>query len=90
VVLFFLGNLAPILREVTRDEYRLISFVAGLFQTILPGLDLFDVGSANIRDIPLPLWDYSVYTVNAFLYAVTYSAIALLFGLILFEDRDVA
>src|SRR5262245_10440073 len=40
IIVFVLGNLAPILREVTRDQYRLISFVAGLFQTILPGLDL--------------------------------------------------
>lgn len=90
IIIFFLGNLTPILREVTKGQYALIHFVAGLFQTILPGLDLFDVGSANIRDLPLPLWDYSVYTFHAFLYAVTYSAIALLFGLILFEDRDVA
>jgi ABC-type transport system involved in multi-copper enzyme maturation permease subunit len=90
VILFFLGNLTPILREVTREQYRLIHFVAGLFQTILPGLDLFDVGSANVRDLPLPLGDYSLYTLNAFLYAATYSGIALLFGLILFEDRDVA
>jgi len=90
IVLFFLGNLAPILREVTREQFRLISFMAGLFQTVLPGLDLFDVGSANVRDLPLPFWDYSLYTLNALLYAVTYSAIALLFGLILFEDRDVA
>ncbi|MFO0964135.1 MAG: ABC transporter permease [Gemmataceae bacterium] len=90
IIIFFLGNLAPILREVTADGLRLISFVAGLFQTILPGLDLFDVGSANVRDISLPAFDYAVYTVNAFLYAVVYSAIALLFGLILFEDRDVA
>lgn len=90
VILFFLGNLAPILREVTREQLRLISFMAGLFQTVLPGLDLFDVGSANVRDLPLPLWDYSVYTFHAFLYALTYSAIALLFGLIFFEDKDVA
>lgn len=90
IIIFFLGNLTPILREVTRNQYALIHFVAGVFQTILPGLDLFDVGSANIRDLPLPLLDYSIYTFHAFLYAVTYSAIALLFGLILFEDRDVA
>jgi ABC-type transport system involved in multi-copper enzyme maturation permease subunit len=90
IIIFFLGNLAPILREVTADQLRLISFVAGVFQTILPGLDLFDVGSANVRDLPLPLGSYSLYTLNAFLYACVYSAIALLFGLILFEDRDVA
>jgi hypothetical protein len=33
---------------------------------------------------------YSLYTFNVALYASMYTAIALLAGLILFEDRDVA
>jgi hypothetical protein len=80
----------PIMTEVTRRQYRLVSFVAQLFETILPGLDLFDVGSSIIRDLPLDPVSYSIYTLNVTLYALTYTAIALLVGLILFEDRDLA
>jgi hypothetical protein len=51
---------------------------------------LFDVGTAVVRDIPPPTGPYSVYTANVVLYGITYTAVALLFGLILFEDRDLA
>jgi ABC-type transport system involved in multi-copper enzyme maturation permease subunit len=90
VVVYFLGHLTPIMTEVTRTGYRLIFFMAQLFDTVLPGLDLFDVGSAVIRDVPLPPVRYAVYTLNVAFYAVIYTTIALLFGLILFEDRDLA
>ncbi len=90
VVIYFLGHLTPIMTEVTRSGYRLIFFMAQLFDTVLPGLDLFDAGSAVVRDVPLPAGAYALYTVNVTLYAVTYTTIALLFGLILFEDRDLA
>jgi ABC-type transport system involved in multi-copper enzyme maturation permease subunit len=90
LLVYLLGHLTPIMTEVSRREYRLVSFVAQLFETILPGLDLFDVGSSIIRDLPLDPVDYSVYTLNVALYALTYTAIALLVGLLLFEDRDLA
>jgi ABC-type transport system involved in multi-copper enzyme maturation permease subunit len=90
VLVYFLGHLTPIMTEVTRTGYRLVFFMAQLFDTILPGLDLFDVGSAVIRDVPLPAGAYALYTFNVALYALTYTTIALLFGLILFEDRDLA
>lgn len=86
---YFLGHLTPIMVEVTRNS-RLISFVAQVFDTLLPGLDLFDVGTAVVREAPLPTFEYSLYTLNVAIYAVVYTAIALLFGLILFEDRDLA
>jgi hypothetical protein len=90
LVIYFLGHLTSIMKEVTAGGYRLIYFMAQLFDTVLPGLDLFDVGTAIIRDIPLPTDQYAVYTANVALYGITYTAIALLFGLILFEDRDLA
>ncbi len=76
--------------EVTRGGYRLVYFMAQLFDTVFPGLDLFDVGAAVVRDVPLPPVPYALYTLNVALYAVTYTVIALLFGLSLFEDRDLA
>jgi ABC-type transport system involved in multi-copper enzyme maturation permease subunit len=90
LVVYFLGHLTPILSEVTRHSYPLVHFVAQLFGLLLPGLDLFNVGSAVVRDIPLDPVSYSFYTLNVALYALIYTGIALLLGLILFEDRDVA
>jgi ABC-type transport system involved in multi-copper enzyme maturation permease subunit len=90
LLVYLFGHLTPIMTEVTRRQYRLVSFVAQLFETILPGLDLFDVGSSIIRDLPLDPVSYGVYTLNVTLYAATYTAIALLVGLIMFEDRDLA
>jgi ABC-type transport system involved in multi-copper enzyme maturation permease subunit len=90
VLIYFLGHLTPIMTEVSKSGIRLVYFMAQLFDNLLPGLDLFDVGSAVIRDVPLPPVPYAWYTFNVLLYALTYTAIALLFGLILFEDRDLA
>lgn len=90
LVIYFLGHLTPIMTEVTRTQFALVYFMAQLFETVLPGLDLFDVGSAIIRDLPLPPWQYLMYTLNVAFYAIIYTSIALLLGLILFEDRDLA
>jgi ABC-type transport system involved in multi-copper enzyme maturation permease subunit len=90
LLVYLLGHLTPIMTEVTRNQYVLVSFVAQLFEHLLPGLDLFDIGSSIIRDLPLDPVSYGVYTFNVALYALTYTAIALLVGLILFEDRDLA
>jgi ABC-type transport system involved in multi-copper enzyme maturation permease subunit len=90
LLVYLLGHLTPIMTEATRHQYVLVSFVAQLFEHLLPGLDLFDVGSSIIRDLPLDPVSYGVYTLNVALYALMYTAIALLVGLILFEDRDLA
>jgi ABC-type transport system involved in multi-copper enzyme maturation permease subunit len=94
LAVYYLGHLTPILSEVSRTgsnaANRLVFFIAQLFDTLLPGLDLFDVGTAVIREAPLPPLEYNLYAFNVSLYAVVYTAIALLFGLILFEDRDLA
>jgi ABC-type transport system involved in multi-copper enzyme maturation permease subunit len=91
LLVYFLGHLTPIMTEVTtRQRMPLLPFVAQLFETLLPGLDNFDVGSAIVRDVPLDPASYALYTANVTLYALMYTAIALLFGLILFEDKDVA
>lgn len=90
LVIYFLGHLTAIMTEVSRGSYALVNFMAQLFDTVLPGLDLFDVGTAIVRDVPLPFTEYSLYAANVAVYGITYTAIALLFGLILFEDRDLA
>ena len=93
IVFYFLGHLTPILISVSRGKggaFRLIEFMAQVFDTILPGLEHFSLGAVIVRDAPLPAGQFALYTGSVSLYAVMYTAIALLFGLILFEDRDLA
>jgi len=90
LVVFFLGHLTPLMVQVSQRGLPLVRFMAGVFDTVLPGLEFFDVGPAVVRDTPPPPGEFAVYVGSAALYAVLYTAIALLFGLILFEDRDLA
>jgi hypothetical protein len=105
LMLFFLGNLAPALvswadglqRNYRMDHqgqssaaYDLVHFIAKLFDTVAPALDYFNLGPAIVRDQPLPLNAYILYVASVIGYALLYSTGALLFGLILFEDRDLA
>ncbi len=89
LVVYLLGHLAPIMTEVSQG-LALVQFVAQLFELLLPGLQLFDVSTAIVRETPPDPARYALYTFNVALYAAIYTAIALLSGLILFEDRDVA
>ena len=71
-------------------RFKLVSFIASLFNTIFPALEYFDMGSAIVRSNDLPMFDFSIYVASVFAYSVLYSAIGLVFALILFEDRDLA
>lgn len=89
LVIFFLGHLTPILEQVAREQ-TLVQFIAKLFDTLLPGLDLFHLGPVIARDEAPPAGPFAVYVGLVSLYSLMYTTIALLFGLILFEDRDLA
>jgi ABC-type transport system involved in multi-copper enzyme maturation permease subunit len=99
LVMFFLGNLAPVLRRAS-DEWKsqsnnnpavnLISFLARVLETLTPTLEFFNMGPAIIRDTPIDVGVFARYVGSVFVYALFYTTIALLFGLILFEDRDLA
>jgi ABC-type transport system involved in multi-copper enzyme maturation permease subunit len=98
MVIFLLGHLAPVLTRVTEALNRqnrstaldLIGFLTRLFETLLPSLDSFSMGPAIIRDTPIDVVDFALYTGSVLVYSILYTSIALLFGLILFEDRDLA
>ena len=95
LTLFFLGNLAPHLVRLAQDVkerygVELVEFMAQLMNTVLPALEYFGPGTAIVRDQPLPLGAYSLHALYVTGYSILYSAIALLFGMILFEDRDLA
>ncbi len=89
LVVYLLGHLAPVMTEVSQG-LALVQFVAQLFELLLPGLPFFDVSTAIVRETPPDPTRYALYTLNVAIYALIYTTIALLGGLILFEDRDVA
>jgi len=97
LVFFFLGHLAPVLVQVSEQLSRtqggalnLVSFLAQLFDKLLPALEFFSTSQVVIRETQLDLGPFTAYVGSVLAYAGLYSAIALLVGLILFEDRDLA
>ncbi|MBL8864504.1 MAG: ABC transporter permease [Planctomycetia bacterium] len=99
MIVYFLGNLAPVVvkvtgqiqeREGSNTAVGLIRFFGQLFDTFLPALDTFNMSPAIVRDTPLALWPFALYVVSVIGYSCLYTAIALLVGLLLFEDRDMA
>ncbi len=96
-VLYVVSHLAPVLvASVKAGEQQggnptvtsMLKFVAQLFDRILPALQLFK--PTQITDAPPALGDMAFYSGEVMLYALLYTAIVLLFGLVLFEDRDLA
>src|SRR5262249_11978705 len=98
LVVYFLAHLAPVLVAIgNRAQARtpgpvaqMLSFMAQLFDTILPGLEFFRVGPALVTDVPLATGDFFAYVARVGVYGLLYTVIVLLLGLILFEDRDLA
>ena len=98
LVVFFLGHLAPVMHRAAEDwqsqnpnaAVKLVGFLTQLLETVTPTLEFFNMGPAIIRDAPLSIGPFAMYVGSVFVYALVYTAIALLFGLILFEDRDLA
>jgi ABC-type transport system involved in multi-copper enzyme maturation permease subunit len=89
-VIFLAGRLTPVLEQVAAGKLELVKFTAQLFDTLLPAFDLFNLGPVIVRDTPPQPGPYLTYLALVAGYAVLYTTISLLFGLILFEDRDLA
>ncbi|MSR30004.1 MAG: hypothetical protein EXR99_00725 [Gemmataceae bacterium] len=99
LVIYFLAHLTPVLVAIGEKGMadnpdspvsKLLSFTAQVFDTILPGLEFFRVGPALVADAQLPLVPYLIYILSVAFYGMIYTSVALLFGLVLFEDRDLA
>jgi hypothetical protein len=101
LVIYLLGHLTPVLIAIGQQSLRLdpgggsavgnmLYFMAQVFEAILPGFDLFGVGSMLASDPPPPALAFNVYVLEAVGYGVLYTVIVLLAGLFLFEDRDLA
>ncbi len=83
---FFIGRLTPALKKQA-GENPLIKFIANVIGIILPDLSTYDVGQQIAQGLNTVAWSYIGQT---WLQGVLYATICLLFGLILFEDRDLA
>ena len=99
VVIFFLAHLTPVLVSIGYEAQRtnpgaavsqILYFMAQLFDTLLPDLDLFHLDPALLNETPLPAGPFARFLGSVSLYGLLYTSIVLLFGLILFEDRDLA
>ena len=96
VLVYFLGHLTPVLAQIAgrKDQSeaagRLLAFTSQVFDLGLPGLEFFSLAPALVMDAPLPTAKFLMYIGSVCLYGVMYTVIALLFGLVLFEDRDLA
>ncbi len=84
---YVLGHLVPMLVvSNASDPYGFINFTGQLFAAVLPVLDHFESEAAVATDTAIPL----VYLAWAGAYCLLYSTVAMLVGLTLFEDRDLA
>lgn len=98
-VIYILGHLAPVIVQITEnaknrgdanDLSSLVGFLGQLFHVVLPDLEFFNMGPAIIREAPLDMGSFSLYVLTVFGYSFLYTGVALLVGLLLFEDRDLA
>ena len=69
---------------------KLVGFLAKIFDVIMPALEFFNMGPAIIRETPISFWPFAIYSSTVFGYSIIFTAIALVIGLLLFEDRDLA
>lgn len=84
--IYMVGHLLPLLVKSTASRFEIVAFMGQLFATVLPVLDHFNVYAAVAAGIDIPL----SYVGWVALYSLNYIAIAMLFALALFEDRDLA
>jgi hypothetical protein len=96
---YFLSHLTPVLSNIASRARgtspdspvpRLLGFVTQVFDTLLPDLGSFRMDPALLSDAPPPPAQFAQYVGSVTFYALLYTTIVLLLGLLLFEDRDVA
>ncbi len=84
--IYVLGHLGPLIVQSSIGQNEFVAFFGQLIALILPVLDHFNIQAAVAGGVPVP-FDYIAW---AALYCALYSTVAMLFALILFEDRDLA
>jgi ABC-type transport system involved in multi-copper enzyme maturation permease subunit len=98
-VVYTFGHLTPVLAQIAARKQdadpgsaagRLLAFTSKVFDIGLPGMEFFNLAPALAMDAPLPQFEFLRYIASVCFYGLLYTIIALLFGLVLFEDRDLA
>lgn len=86
--IYVIGHLLPLLVLSKRmsDPFGIVHFAGQFFATVLPVLEHFNINAAIAGGAIVP-WSYLGW---ALAYCVLYSTVAMLFALVLFEDRDLA
>ena len=84
--IYVLGHLVPMVVNSSVGKFEIVRFVGQFIATVLPVLDHFNIQAAVAAGAVVPL----EYLGMALVYCVLYSAIAMLVGLAMFEDRDLA
>jgi ABC-type transport system involved in multi-copper enzyme maturation permease subunit len=86
LAVFVIGHLTPSLVYGGVFRLELVQFMARLFATVLPALDVFNIQAAVATGAEVP----GLYLAWSFVYSLAYIGMAILLALILFEDRDLA
>jgi hypothetical protein len=86
--IYALGHLTPLLVQtsVVAEKFEAVIFMGQLIAAVLPLFEYFDVKAAIASGKAVQLG----YVGAMLAYTALYSAIAMLLGLVLFEDRDLA
>jgi len=84
--IYVLGHLVPMLVNSSVGKFEIVRFVGQFIATVLPVLDNFNIQAAVAAGAVVPL----SYLGMALVYCVIYTTAAMLLGLALFEDRDLA
>ena len=86
LAIYALGHLTPLMVMSDLNQFPVVTFVGELIATVLPMLDHFNIQAAVAVGADVP-WTYLAAAGG---YCVIYCSIALLLGLFLFQDRDLA
>jgi ABC-type transport system involved in multi-copper enzyme maturation permease subunit len=84
--IYVLGHLVPMLVNSSVGKFEIVRFVGQFIATVLPVLDVFNIQAAVAAGAIVP-WDYLGM---ALAYCLLYTTVAMLLGLLMFEDRDLA
>ena len=86
LAIFVIGHLTPALVDSGSLHLELVEFMARLFATILPALEVYNIQAAIATGAEVP----KIYLLSSLLYTACYAGMAIFLAFIMFEDRDLA
>lgn len=88
LAIFVVGHLTPSLVGTNVGRLEPVMFMARVIANVLPAVEVYNVESAIVSGTIFRM--PAAYLGLATIYTIAYSAMAILFAFILFEDRDLA